>query len=75
VKRAQWLKRKLHACETIHTQKGSFVVVLHDDKGRSAVGEEFTEEGAFADALTAYRAARVRASLTTRQYGRIPEEA
>lgn len=73
MKRAQWLRRKLYACETIHTQRGSFVAIIHDDRGRQAVGEEFTEEAAFADALKSYRAVLSRARLTTARFGLVPE--
>jgi hypothetical protein len=70
MKRAQWLNKRRHACETIRCEDGKQVAcVVVNDAGRSADGFGDTEERAFKAAHDKYAADRARAKLTTRVYG------
>jgi hypothetical protein len=64
MKRAQWLAKRGHACETIHAQAGDFpfYAIIHDVKGRQAEGWGSSEERAFEAAHLAYLAQRRRAA-------------
>jgi hypothetical protein len=66
MKRAAWLARKGHACETIRTSAlegapQAYYTIIHDADQRQAEGWGKSEEAAFAASHERYLAARRRA--------------
>ncbi len=68
MKRTDWLKKKRHAAETIHTDTGDLSCVIHDAEGRQQEGFGKTEELAFANAHGKHLAALKRAAHTVGRY-------
>ncbi len=62
--RKQWIEKAGHSAETTRARSGETSVTIIDDKGRIAQAWGPSEDKAFSEAYTAYKAANHRAGLS-----------